>query len=99
MPVSMNCIRLSPYLCYLKKFNFSQKKIDQLKVKAAEFLAQKFEMIHNNPGMAVMLPRVTRQQKDLTRWKLPNLFGGTVVTHRVLPLGFTSAERPPNPEK
>ena len=38
-----------------KNLNCSKKIIHQLKVKAAEFLLQKFEMIHINPGMAVML--------------------------------------------
>jgi hypothetical protein len=80
-----------------KKFNFSRKTITKLKVKAAEFLTDKFGVLHNNPGQAVLLPRVRGQKKNTTKWQLPNLFGNTVVTQRVLPLGFTSIERPPNP--
>ena len=41
-----------------KKFNFSSKTIDKLKVKAAEFLTEKFGVLHNNPGQAVSLPRI-----------------------------------------
>ena len=82
-----------------RKFNFSQKKIDGLKVNAAEFLTNKFETLHDNPNMAVELPRRPRQPKHTTKWKLPNLFGEKVVTNQVLPLGFTSVENPPYPER
>jgi hypothetical protein len=81
-----------------KKFNFSRKTINKLKVKAAEFLTEKFGVLHNNPGQAVLLPRVRGQSKEISKWQLPNLFGDKVVTNRVLPLGFTSLERSPNPE-
>ena len=81
-----------------KKFNFSRKTIATLKVKAAEFLTEKFGVLHNNPGQAVLLPRVRGQSKEVSKWRLPNLFGDKVVTNRVLPLGFTSLERAPNPE-
>ena len=33
-----------------RKFNFSRKRIDNLKTKAAEFLVKKFETIHSHPG-------------------------------------------------
>ena len=82
-----------------RKFTFSRKKIDMLKVKAAEFLTNKFETIKDNPNMAAELPRRTRQPKYITKWKLPNLFGEKVVTNQVLPLGFTSVENPPNPAR
>ena len=36
--------------------NFSQKHIDKLKTKAAEFLTLKFELVYNNPNMAVQQP-------------------------------------------
>lgn len=80
-----------------KKFHFSQKSISNLKVKAAEFLTKKFEVLHDNPGQAVLLPRVRGQNKETTKWQLPNLFGSMIVTNRVLPLGFSSLDRPPNP--
>ena len=82
-----------------RKFTFSRKKIDGLKAKAAEFLTNKFETLHDNPNMAAELPRKPRQPKYMTKWKLPNLFGEKVVTNRVLPLGFTSVENPPNPAR
>jgi hypothetical protein len=82
-----------------RKFTFSRKKIDGLKAKAAEFLTNKFETLHDNPNMAVELARKPRQPKYMTKWKLPNLFGEKVVTNRVLPLGFTSVENPPNPAR
>ena len=39
-----------------KKFNFSRKSIDTLKVKAAEFLTQKFEDIHKKLGFFIWKP-------------------------------------------
>ncbi len=80
-----------------RKFHFSQKSVSNLKVKAAEFLTKKFGVLHDNPGQAVLLPRVRGQNKETTKWQLPNLFGSMVVTNRVLPLGFSSMETPPNP--
>ena len=82
-----------------KKFNFSRKRINKLKLKAAEFLTQTFGVLHSTPGMAKLLPRTKKQNKSITRWQLPNLFGNKVVTNKVLPLGFTSMKMPPNPEK
>jgi hypothetical protein len=73
-----------------QKFHFSQKSISNLKVKAAEFLTETFGVPRDNPGQAVLLPRVSGQNKETTKWKLPNLFGSMVVTNRVLPLGFSS---------
>jgi len=81
-----------------KKFNFSSKTIDNLKVKAAEFITEKIELLHNNPGQAVLQPRVNCQNKQVTKWRLPNLFGNKVVSNTVLPLGYTSVGSPPNPE-
>ena len=82
-----------------KKFNFSNKRISHLKVKAAKFLVKKFEVIHDNLGAATVQERVARQRKDVVKWKLPNLFGDNTVTNKVLPLGFISQENPPCPEK
>ena len=73
-----------------RKFSYSRKRIDCLKVKAAEFLTLKFESIYNNPNMTVELPRARRQPKHTSKWKLPHLFGDKIVTNQVLPLGFTS---------
>ena len=82
-----------------RKFNFSRKRIHNLKTRAAEFLVNKFETIHSHPGRATQQPRQPRQRKDLSKWLLPNLFGNQVVTNRVLPLGFSSVEKSPNPER
>ena len=82
-----------------RKFNFSRKRIDNLKTKAAEFLVNKFETIHSHPGQATQQPRKHMQRKDLTKWLLPNLFGDEVVTNKILPLGFSSVERSPNPDR
>ena len=35
-----------------RKFNFSRKRINNLKTRAAEFLVSKFETIHSHPGRA-----------------------------------------------
>ena len=82
-----------------RKFNFSRKRIDNLKTKATEFLVSKFEAIHSHPGQVTQQPRKHRQRKDLTKWLLPNLFGDEVVTNKILPLGFSSVERSPNPDR
>ena len=82
-----------------KKFNFSGKTIEKLKVKAAQFLTKKFEVLLTNPGQAVLFPKVRGQSKEMTNWTLPNLFGNKVVPNGVLPLGFTSVQQPPNKAK
>ena len=82
-----------------RKFNFSRKRINIMKTTAAEFLVGKFKAIHSQPGRATQQPRQPRQRKDLTKWLLPNLFGNQVVTNRVLPLGFSSVEKSPNPDR
>ena len=46
-----------------RNFNFSRKRIDKLKLKAAEFLIAEFGELHNHPGMAVLLPRTKGQNK------------------------------------
>ena len=78
-----------------RKFNFSSKKINMLKSKAAEFLTTKFQSLNNNQNTAALQPRVPRQPKYLTKWILPNLFGDSVVTNQVLPLEYTSVEQAP----
>ena len=53
-----------------RKFNFSRRRIDNLKTKAAEFLVNKFEIIHSHPGQATKQPWEHRERKDLTKWLL-----------------------------
>ena len=43
-----------------KKFNFSRKTINKLKVKEAEFLTEKFGVLHNNPGQGCLATSSTR---------------------------------------
>ena len=82
-----------------RKFNFSTKRIDKLKTKAAKFLTNKFETLHTNPNKAFQQPRAPRQPKHTSKWKLPNLFGQKIVTNQVLPLGFLPVENQPNPAR
>ena len=82
-----------------RKFNYSSKKINTLKEKAAEFLTSKFESINNQSNVASQQPRVRGQPKHITKWKLPNLFADKIVNNRVLPLGYTSVEQAPNPNR
>ena len=82
-----------------RKFNYSSKKINTLKAKAAEFLTSKFESINNQSNVASQQPRVRGQPKYITKWKLPNLFADKIVNNRVLPLGYTSVEQAPNPNR
>ncbi len=82
-----------------RKFNFSTKRIDKLKNKAAKFLTNKFETLYTNPNKAVQQPRAPRQPKHTSKWKLPNLFGEKIVTNQVLLLGFMSVETQPNPAR
>ena len=82
-----------------RRFHFSSKKINKLKEKAAKFLTLKFQDLYYHPGMAVQQPWARRQPKHTSKWKLPNLFGEYIVTNRVLPLGFTSVETPPDPSR
>ena len=58
-----------------RKFNFSRKRIEKLKTRAAEFLVSKFELIHSTPGKATQQPQQHRQRKDTTKWLLAHLFG------------------------
>ncbi len=43
-----------------RKFNFSSKRINKLKAKAAQFLTIKFESLFTHPNQAVQQPRVKR---------------------------------------
>ena len=40
-----------------RKFNYSRKRIESLKTKAAEYLLKKFELIHSHPGQNTQRPR------------------------------------------
>ncbi len=64
-----------------RKFYLGQKSISNVNVKAAEFLTKKFGVLHDDPGQAVLLPRVCGQNYQTTKWQLPNLFASMVVTN------------------
>ena len=50
-----------------RKFNFSRKRINIMKTRAAEFLVGK-KAFHSQPGRATQQPRQPRQRKYLTKW-------------------------------
>ena len=56
-----------------KKFNFSSKRINKLKIQAAEFLTLKFELLFTHPNVAVQQPRTKEQPQHTSKWLLPNL--------------------------
>lgn len=47
-----------------RKFNFSRKRIDSLKTKAAEYLIKTFTLIHSRPEHDTQQSRQRRQKKD-----------------------------------
>ena len=57
------------------------RSVSNMKVKATEFLTKKFGVLHDDPGQAVLLPRVCGQNYQTTKWQLPNLFASMVVTN------------------
>ena len=93
----------------IKKFGFSERKIRSLKFKSAEFLTEKFGMIMSNPGQAQLLTKNTKtknrrngkntkKESQVTRWRLPNLFGPeTIVKNELLPIGFICPSSSPDP--
>ena len=78
-------------------YNHNQLRI--LKLKSSEYLASIFKDIFLHPHQAQQLPRTPRQSKDVTKWLLPSLFGQTVVTNKVLPFGFQSPGKEPDPNR
>ncbi|XP_065067660.1 uncharacterized protein LOC135693193 [Rhopilema esculentum] len=81
-----------------RRYNFCPSKVQRLKFKAAEFLVKKFKTLLTSPSKASRLQRTQNQPKNVTKWSLPNLFGETIVTNKVLPFGFSSLEHP-SPER
>ena len=72
-----------------------------LKIKAAEFLTQKFKLIFetHNAGKLVRAP-TEKSNSRVTTWNFPTIFGAEkIVTNDVLPLGFLSHESSPDPSK
>ena len=82
-----------------RQFSFSRKRINGLKKKAVEFWVQKFRAIDLQPGIASQLPRKPRQNKEVSEWLLPHLFGKLEVTNKVLPLGFSHVKQQPNSDR
>ena len=63
-------------------------QLRHLKVRAARFLLQKLHDICTHQYAAEELARIPGQRRKTTRWRLPQLFGETVVQNSVLPLGY-----------
>ena len=79
------------------KTNFSSKTVNILKVKAAEFLIEKFYKLILCPNQAKFM-RLPKSDQQLTKWILPTVSGkDTTVTSEVFPLGFLSHMYAPDP--
>ena len=77
---------------------FSYSSIKKLKMKAAEFLTQRFHEIAKNPNSASLVRKPKKPNKRVTKWVLPHVFGSeTTVTNDMLPIGFLSYETSPHP--
>ena len=79
-----------------RKFHLVRSQYPIWKSRLLNFFPRSLELSNDNPGQAVLPPRVCGQNKETTKWQLPNLFGSMLVTNRVLPLGFSSMETPSN---
>ena len=71
-----------------KSETMTVNQLRQLKLETAKYLLQKIADICANPGAGTELPRLPRQRRNTTRWRLPNIFGETTVKNVLLPLGF-----------
>ncbi|XP_065071280.1 uncharacterized protein LOC135695966 [Rhopilema esculentum] len=80
-----------------KKFNFSSSKLKQLKIKASKFIFNILKSIKEQPNAASQVNRPANRQKGMTYWKLPHIYGETIVSSKVLPVGFQFAGKEPNP--
>ena len=78
-----------------RKFTFSPRKINTLKMRAAKFLVEKFANLKGNPGQGKELTRTSGQRKNVSKWKLPNIFEEPSVTNQVLPLGYNNPASSP----
>ena len=82
-----------------RRNTYSPGKMQNLKLKASEYLIQVFKKLLSNTGKARKVERTSRQPKGITKWILPNLFGeDKTVSNKVMPLGF-SCEDDPFPER
>ena len=77
-----------------RRYNFSPSKIKSLKFKAAVYLEKKFNDLLTSSVKAKKLQRLPYQRRYVSKWMLPNLFGETPVSNKVLPLGFSTSEVP-----
>ena len=84
-----------------RKQNFAHKNVEMLKIRAAEFLTQKFKSIFETPNAGKLVRAPTdKSNSRVTTWNLPTIFGAEkTVTNDVLPLGFLSHESSPDPNK
>ena len=67
---------------------------------AAKFLINTFQDIKDNLNNATQVTRPKRKKRNLTYWKLPQLYGDeAIVTSKILPLGYQFLGKEPNPSK
>ena len=71
-----------------RKYTFCPGKIKVLKIKSAKFLVEKFAKLKTSTNHGKMVPKTSRQRKMITKWMLPNIFGGKTVSYEVWPLGY-----------
>ena len=82
-----------------KKYTFKRGRLEKLKIVAAKFLIDVLQQIKNQPNNESRVPRPKQKPKKLTYWKLPQLYGETVITSKILPLGFQFQGKEPNTSK
>ena len=71
------------------RYTFSRGRLEYSKVLAAKFLTKVFQTIKDHPHVASKVPRSRGKCKNLTYWKLPQLYGEeNIVSSKILPLGY-----------
>ncbi len=77
MYLSMSCRTLNRWLSHQRELTSVARRLMVWRWRQIwRFLKSRFEMILRNPGAATLIPRTLRQNKQLTKWKLPQLFVG-----------------------
>ena len=82
-----------------RNFSFSHDKLAGLKVSAAKFIVDVLREIRSHPHNATQVTRPKGKQKNMTYWKMPQLYGDTVIGSKIMPLGFQFLGKEPNPTR
>ena len=83
-----------------KNYTFGRGRLEEVKTLAAKFLVNTFEEIKNNLNNAAESSRPIGKKKNMTYWKLPEVYGReTIISSKILPLGFQFPGKEPNPSK